>query len=70
MAIRRPSVRALRFIVASWVVVHIDAHRVLEAHSISTGIGAPVVLRVRLVDGTSITLWLAMPALALALKAR
>lgn len=57
-----PEREGLRFIVASWIVVYIDPARLLEIHDISTGIGAPIVLRVRITGGLSITVWPAMPA--------
>jgi hypothetical protein len=57
-----PDREGLRFIVASEMTVYIDPQRVVEAHDIATGIGVPIVLRVRMAGGITVTLWPAMPA--------
>ena len=56
-----PERDGIEFIVASHIDVRIDTDRVLAVHDLSTGIGVSVVLRVRLDDGVSITVWPAMP---------
>jgi hypothetical protein len=50
-----------RFIVASWVRIEIAAERVSEVRDTATGIGPTVNLQITLADGTTITLWPAMP---------
>lgn len=56
-----PEVDGVRFIVASWLTVHLDPERVVEVHDIASGVGVSVVLRIRLVGGLEIQVWPAMP---------
>jgi hypothetical protein len=51
----------VRFIVAAWVVFHVDAERVGEVRRTATGIGVPFELHIRLRNGIQISLWPAMP---------
>lgn len=46
---------------ASWSHFSIDSRRILDVHAIASGIGAAIVLRVRLTDGVSFKLWPATP---------
>ncbi len=46
------------FIAASWLHVYLDARHVTEIHEVSRQASRPRVgLRIRLLDGTTITLW-------------
>jgi hypothetical protein len=57
-----PDREGLRFIVASWVSIQLDFGGIREVHDVSPGrIGPTVDLRIRLVNGTSVALWPAMP---------
>ena len=46
---------------ASWSHFSIASRHILDVHAIASGIGAAIVLRVRLTDGLSFKLWPATP---------
>lgn len=56
-----PERDGVRFIVASWSYYILDRQRVTEVRDLSEGMGAPIVLWVRMADDISFTLWPAMP---------